>query len=119
MNTAASAGGALQMRNWMTASDEWLSPQAAVLSPDATIRIANAIVKADNPYHRALAAGRAAVNLLQEGRVDEKLHLSQKEQHWLTRIDRALNDLPQNWETLMEGLEAQYGGLYDKRSYGL
>ena len=41
MNTAAATeGGALQMRNWMTASDEWLSPQAAVLSPEATIRIA-------------------------------------------------------------------------------
>ena len=53
MNTAAGTeGGALQMRNWMTASDEWLSPQAAVLSPEATIRIAGAIVAADTPYHR-------------------------------------------------------------------
>ena len=45
MNTAAATKAARsQMRNWMTASDEWLSPQAAVLSPDATIRIAEAIV---------------------------------------------------------------------------
>ncbi len=48
MNTAAaSEGGAMQMRNWMTASDQWLSPQAAVLSPEATIKIATAIVGAD------------------------------------------------------------------------
>src|ERR1017187_5325335 len=62
MNTAAgSKGGALQMRNWMTTSDEWLSPQAAVLSPSATIAIATAIVNSDTPYHQTIAAGRAAV----------------------------------------------------------
>lgn len=120
MNTAAaSAGGALQMRDWMTASDEWLSPQAAVLSPVATIRIATAIVSADTPYRRAIAAGRAAVDLLLEGIVKEKLHLSRKEQQWLTRIDHALDALPEDGETLMRELEAQYGGLYDKASYGL
>jgi methanol--5-hydroxybenzimidazolylcobamide Co-methyltransferase len=55
MNTAAaSEGGALQMRKWMTASDEWLSPQAAVLSPEATIKIATAIVNADTPYHQVI-----------------------------------------------------------------
>ena len=64
---AASKGGALQMRDWMTLSDEWLSPQAAVLSPDATIKIAAAIVGADSPYHRTIAAGRAAVEILDEG----------------------------------------------------
>ena len=46
------------MRNWMATSDEWLSPQAAVLSPEATIRIAGAIVAADTPYHRVIAAGQ-------------------------------------------------------------
>ena len=77
------------MRNWMTASDEWLSPQAAVLSPDATIRIAAAIVAADTPYHRVIAAGRAAVEVLKDGVAQQKLHLTGKEQQWLTRIDEA------------------------------
>lgn len=120
MNAAASnLGGALQMRDWMIASDEWLSPQAAVLSPNATIRIATAIVCAEDPYRRTIAAGRAAADLLNEGILEEKLHISRKEQQWLTRIDRALDELPEDWEELMERLEAQYGGLYDKPSYGL
>jgi len=120
MNTAAaSKGGALQMRDWMTASDEWLSPQAAVLSPKATIRIANAIVSADSPYHRTLAAGRAAVDLLNEGIAEQKLHISRKEQQWLTRIDEALDASPQDERTLISDMETQYGSLYDKASYGL
>ena len=120
MNTAAmSEGGALQMRNWMTTSDQWLSPQAAVLSPEATIRIAAAIVGADNPYHRVIAAGRAAVEILKEGIGREQLHISRKEQLWLTRIDGTLDALPDDEGTLMSDLEAQYGSFYDKASYGL
>jgi methanol--5-hydroxybenzimidazolylcobamide Co-methyltransferase len=120
MNTAAATeGGALEMRNWMTASDEWLSPQAAVLSPEATIRIAGAIVAADTPYHRVIAAGRAAVEVLNDGIVQQKLHLSRKEHQWLTRIDDALGAFPSSEEELLLELESQYGSLYDKASYGL
>lgn len=120
MNTAAaSPGGALQMRNWMTASDEWLSPQAAVLSPAATIRIAAAIVGADTPYHRTLAAGRAAIAILNEGIAQQRLHISRKEQMWLTRIVEALDALPEDEMQLLQALEPQYGALYDKASYDL
>ncbi len=120
MNTAAATkGGALQMRNWMTASDEWLSPQAAVLSPGATIRIASAIVAADSPYHRVIAAGRAAVDVLNGGIAQQKLHLTRKEQQWLTRIDQALDAFPASEEALIREMESQYGSLYDKASYGL
>jgi hypothetical protein len=114
-----SAGGALQMRNWMTASDQWLSPQAAVLSPEATIKIATAIVGADTPYHRTIAAGRAAVEILKDGIAQEKLRISRKEQQWLTRIEDALAAFPMEEETLMRDLEPQYGSLYDRASYGL
>lgn len=120
MNTAAvGKGGALQMRNWMTESDEWLSPQAAVLSPEATIKIATAIVGADTPYHRTIAAGRAAVEILNDGVAKQKLHISRKEQQWLTRIDEALDAFPVEEEVLIRDLEAQYGSLYDRASYGL
>jgi len=40
--------------------------------------------------NRVIAAGRAAVELLKDGVALEKLHLSRKEQEWLTRIDDAL-----------------------------
>jgi methanol--5-hydroxybenzimidazolylcobamide Co-methyltransferase len=120
MNTAAGTqGGALQMRDWMTASDEWLSPQAAVLSPDATIRIASAIVAADTPYHRVIAAGKVAVDVIKDGVALNKLQLSRKEQQWLTRMDDALGALPADEEALLLEMEPQYGSLYDKASYGL
>lgn len=107
------------MRNWMVASDEWLSPQAAVLSPEATIKIASAIVGADTPYHRTLAAGRAAVEILRSGATREKLCLSRKERQWLARIDEALEAFPAEEAKLISDLETQYGSLYDKTSYGL
>jgi methanol--5-hydroxybenzimidazolylcobamide Co-methyltransferase len=119
MNAAAGQGGALQMRDWLTASDEWLSPQAVVLSPAATIRIAGAIVAENTPYRQTVAAGRVAVDLLKEGAAAEKLHLSRKEQQWLQRIESALYELPAEESVLLAALEEQYGSLYDKASYGL
>ncbi|MGA9063405.1 MAG: methyltransferase MtaB domain-containing protein [Terracidiphilus sp.] len=120
MNTAAgSPGGKLQMRNWMTSSDEWLSPQAAVLSPAATIRIAGAIVAAETPYQQTIAAGRTAVEILKGGIDRKQLHISRKEQQWLSRIDEALDTLPLEESALIGEMEVQYGSLYDKASYGL
>jgi hypothetical protein len=103
----------------MTASDEWRSPQAAVLSPKATIKIADAIVAADTPYSQTIAAGRAAVEILNDGIAHEKLHISHKEKMWLTRIDDALKSFPLLESALIEKMEAQYGTLYDGTSYGL
>jgi methanol---5-hydroxybenzimidazolylcobamide Co-methyltransferase len=119
MNTATAAGGALALRDWLTASDEWLSPQAAVLSPAATLRIASAIVAEESPYRQTMAAGRAALDIMKEGLDAEKLHLSRKEQQWLARIASSLDELPADEFALLAALEEQYGGMYDKASYGL
>jgi methanol--5-hydroxybenzimidazolylcobamide Co-methyltransferase len=119
MNTAAAHGGALNLRDWMTASDEWLSPQAAVLSPAATIRIAAAIVEEQTPYRQTIAAGRAALAILKEGLAAQKLRLSRKELQWLDRMEASLDELPGDEASLIAALEEQYGALYDKPSYGL
>lgn len=120
MNAAAAcAGGALQLRNWMTASDEWLSPQAAVLSPEATMQIASAIVSADTHFEKTIAAGRAAFRILNDGVAQNKLRLSRKEQQWLTRIEDALEALPADELEMAAGVEQDFGALYDKASYGL
>jgi methanol--5-hydroxybenzimidazolylcobamide Co-methyltransferase len=116
---AATSGGALQMRDWMTTSDEWLSPQAAVLSPKATMRIASAIVAEQSPYHRTIASGRAAVELIKEGAAEGKLTLARKEQQWLGRIEEALSSFPEDEAVLLAEMEPQYGALYNKSSYGL
>jgi methanol--5-hydroxybenzimidazolylcobamide Co-methyltransferase len=119
MNAASAHGGALALRDWMTASDEWLSPQAAVLSPAATLRIAGAIVSEETPYRQTIAAGRAALDIVKEGVAAQKFHLSRKEHQWLDRIASALDELPAEEASLIATLEEQYGGLYDKASYGL
>ncbi|HVP46532.1 MAG TPA: methyltransferase MtaB domain-containing protein, partial [Bryobacteraceae bacterium] len=79
MNVAAEQGGALMLRDWLTASDRWLSPQAAVLSPQATLEIAAAIVRADGHYAKTIAAGRAAVSILRGGLSTGAMQISAKE----------------------------------------
>ena len=119
MNAASAKGQAKALRDLLTLSDEWLSPQAAVLSPSATIEIARAIVAKTDPYERAVAAGKAAVSILERGRRAGQLALARKEAQWLERIDEALELLPSDWRELQAQIEPQYGHLYDKESYGL
>jgi methanol---5-hydroxybenzimidazolylcobamide Co-methyltransferase len=119
MNAASSSGQATALRDLMTLSDEWLSPQAAVLSPGATMEIASAIVSRTDPYERTVAAGKAAVGILNRGRRAGKLTLFRKEETWLRRIEEALEELPDDWRELRAAIDRQYGDLYDKDSYGL
>jgi methanol--5-hydroxybenzimidazolylcobamide Co-methyltransferase len=120
MNAAARHGGAKALRDWLTASDEWLSPQAAVLSPEATCEIARAILGcADDPYRRTLAAGRAALELLAGAARDGRLTLNPKEQQWLARLERGFDALPSSAGQLLAETESDYGHLYDRASYGL
>jgi methanol--5-hydroxybenzimidazolylcobamide Co-methyltransferase len=119
MNAATASGQAKALRDLLTLSDEWLSPQAAVLSPAATIKIASAIVAKTDPYDRAVAAGIAAVEILDRGRREGRLSLGRKEAQWLERIKKELEALPSDWRELEARLEPEYGQLYDKASYGL
>jgi methanol--5-hydroxybenzimidazolylcobamide Co-methyltransferase len=119
MNAATASGQAKALRDLLTLSDEWLSPQAAVLSPAATIEIASAIVAKKDPYDRAVAAGLAAVEILDRGRREGRLSLGRKEAQWLERIRDELEALPSDWRDLQVRLEPEYGHLYDKASYGL
>jgi methanol--5-hydroxybenzimidazolylcobamide Co-methyltransferase len=119
MNAATASGQARSFRDLLTISDEWLSPQAAVLSPEATIEIARAIVSKTDPYDRTVAAGKAAIAILKRGQRAGKLTLARKEGPWLERIEEELENLPDKWEDLVAMLDAQYGDLYDKESYGL
>jgi methanol--5-hydroxybenzimidazolylcobamide Co-methyltransferase len=119
MNTATSQGGALQLRKWLTDSDEWRSPQAAVLSPDATIAIAGAIVSADTTYHRTLAAARQALAILQTGAAEGRWQPAKKEGQWLTRIVAALAEMPESEEEILAEMRTTYQGVFAEASYGL
>jgi methanol--5-hydroxybenzimidazolylcobamide Co-methyltransferase len=119
MNVASDKGDALRLRNWLTESDEWLSPQAAVLSPEATMTIARAIVSEKDHYNQTIAAGRAAVGILRVGVQRQQLTLRVKEAQWLDRIERELDSLPAEEGNLVEEMMEQHGTEFRASSYGL
>jgi len=119
MNVAAEQGGALMLRDWLTASDRWLSPQAAVLSPQATLEIAAAIVRADGHYAKTIAAGRAAVSILRGGLSTGAMQISTKEHQWLDRIEKELSTIPADEEELRRHVEERYADGFDPASYEL
>jgi methanol--5-hydroxybenzimidazolylcobamide Co-methyltransferase len=118
MNVAQARQQAAVLRDWLTESDEWLSPQAAMLSPAAACRIAQAIVAASSDYERTLAAGRTAIDLLREGQASGKLKLPRQEQNWLDRIEREMYALPADEEELLRQVRHSDGGLFHPASYG-
>lgn len=119
MNVAAAKGQARLLRDWLTDSDEWLSPQAAVLSPASAHRIATAIVGQPDDYSRTVAAGKTAVAVLDEGLAAGRLVLPPKQRQWLRRIADELDALPADPATLAEKVASGYGTLYDPESYDL
>ncbi len=120
MNEATRSGGALALRNWLTASDQWLSPQAAVLSPQATWDLAQVIVSAEGGYQRTVAVAQAAVQLLQKATASGQLSLASiKEKQWLDRISRELEALPADESVLLAEMSEKYGELFAPSSYGL
>lgn len=119
MNTAAASGQARLLRDWLCNSDEELSPQAAVLSIPATLRIARAIVEADTPYRRTVAAGMAAVCELRDRVQSGRLTLAPKEEQWLDRIESQLLGLPASEDELGARIQERYDGVFEPASYGL
>jgi methanol---5-hydroxybenzimidazolylcobamide Co-methyltransferase len=119
MNVATAKGQAVALRDWLTESDEWLSPQAAVLSPAATCRIAEAIAGASGDYRRTVAAGLAAVDVLRDGLTAGHLQLSHKELQWLTRIETGLKEMPEEEAVLLREMTGEHGALFAPASYGL
>jgi methanol--5-hydroxybenzimidazolylcobamide Co-methyltransferase len=119
MNQALERGAGLTLRDWLSESDRWLSPQAVILSPEATWEIARAIVGAPDDYRRTLAAGQTAVRLLKEGAATGRLTLAKSEEQWLHRIEEELAGLPATEGELIEEMAPSYGRLYAPASYGL
>jgi methanol--5-hydroxybenzimidazolylcobamide Co-methyltransferase len=119
MNTAAARGGAKSMRDWLSASDADLSPQAAVLTPSATIQIAKAIVETSGTLRRTVAAAQTATQIIRGANKQDGLRLSAKESTWLDRIERELAEIPDDEEALLDWAQTAYPGVFRPESYGL
>ena len=96
MNEALADGpeGALQLRKWMVNSDVSRDPQAYVISPESSVRIAQAIVDAENDYLAGKAAALSAVTLLREGSEAGAVKIPANETRWLDLIEDSVTAMP-------------------------
>jgi methanol--5-hydroxybenzimidazolylcobamide Co-methyltransferase len=119
MNEALRTGQERMYRDMLSESDVHLSPQALVLSPESTLRIAGAIVREKTNYRRTCAAARESVALIHDAVRERRLDLTARESQWLSKIERALDDIPESEDALVSSMDETYGGLYNRESYGL
>ena len=85
---------AKQLRGWLVKSDALCDPQAYILAPEQAVRIAQSIVQAPSYYAAGRDAGLCAVALLREGMAQHELHIEDREQPWLDRMQQELETLP-------------------------
>lgn len=96
MNAALADGrdAALLYRKWMVASDASRDPQAYILMPESVIAIADAIVRAPNPYAAGRAAALTALRLMREAHADGALKILPREVPYLDRLRKTIEALP-------------------------
>jgi len=119
MNIANSHKQGHIFQSWMAESDENVTAVGAVLTPNAVYEIAKAIVAEDTDYHRTVAAGKAALNIIQKAVDGKKLNLGKKDLTWLTRLHKEFADLPKDENVLAEEMVEKHGHLFDPECYGL
>jgi hypothetical protein len=89
------------------------------LTPEAVYNIAKAIVAEDTDYHRTVAAGKAALAIIQKSVDSKKLVLGKKELTWLERLHKEFAALPKDENVLTEEITGTLGHLFDPECYGL
>jgi methanol--5-hydroxybenzimidazolylcobamide Co-methyltransferase len=120
LNAAADLRRASLVRDLLVASDEIRDPRALVLGPAATLLVARVIVQhAGDDYRRTLAAGRAAVGVLEEAVGDGRLRLVANEIRWLDRVSRALNEIPGTADQILADAMPRYAARFEPANYGL
>ena len=98
MNAAGVDGddGRRLLQHWLCRSDASRDPQAWILQPDVAVRIARAIVEADDPYLAGVAAARTTLDELATAYEAGDLKLSDRESPWLDTLSDQLEMLPDN-----------------------
>ena len=118
-NTALATGVAPTFQQMLVDSDAYRSPQALVLSPASTVRLAAAISGETTDYRRTVAAARIAFSIVADAVRDGLMSLPKAELTWLSRIEKNLQNIPENEEALITEMADMYGQKFDPHSYGL
>lgn len=105
MNTASrSPQGALQLRDWLAASDSALDPQAHVLRPDVVVRLAKEMMREETAYQRTRRAVLSTLQELDRAVREGELSLSNREAPWIGRLRAQADDLPEAEEDLIRSM---------------
>lgn len=118
-NTAQQAGKALQLRDWLVASDVPHSVEALMLEPGVVMDLARAVVAEDDGYSQTLAVVRTARDAINRAVTEGAVRLPEKEQTWLQRLSEAVDTLPENEADATERVGSNHAHLYNPESYGL
>ncbi len=111
MNTAGAEGpnGLRRLRDWLSASDAALDPQAYVLHPEVVLRLSREIMQAPDAYGRTVRAVRATVAELRSAAASKTLSLAPRELSWLDRIAKEADDLPDSEEAMIKMIMEESG----------
>lgn len=109
MNTAAASGpsGARTLRDWVSASDAGLDPQAFVLRPDIVLAISREIVGEPSPYLRTRKAALTVLERLRRAWAARDLALSKPEERWLGLLSKQSETLPEDEGEFIAGMIKQ------------
>ena len=120
MNTATKKGQRTWMRDLLIESDCYLDPQAYVLKPENVFKIAEEIVKTQDPFLRTLNTGRQTLEIIQQGGDKGELSLEERELSWLDRFRDQLDEIPENEEEFIEEMKDELDDTkYNIHEYGL
>ena len=106
-------------QSWMIQSDQNVSAIGTILTPESVFNIAQAIVAKDTDYARTVAAGQAAIDIIQAAVDKKNLTLGKKELQWLDRLHKEFAKLPKDENELVEEIAGTMGHLFEPESYGL
>jgi methanol--5-hydroxybenzimidazolylcobamide Co-methyltransferase len=119
MNIANSHKQGHIFQSWMVESDQNVSAIGTILTPEAVFAIGKAIVAKDTDYARTIAAGQAAIDIIQASVDKKNLTLGKKELQWLERLHKEFANLPKDENELAEEIVGTLGHLFEPESYGL
>jgi len=109
MNEATARGpeAVRLLRDLWSDSDRRHDPQAYVLRPDVALDLAGRIVEEDTPYRRMRRAAREALAALRRGYQEGAFALSAGEVHWLDRLSRQAEALPDDEDAFIDRVAGQ------------
>jgi methanol--5-hydroxybenzimidazolylcobamide Co-methyltransferase len=119
LNTAITAGGSVNLRNWLVESDVRMSVEALMLDPHVVLNLAQEIVKVEDGYRRTVSAVHVAFEAIDQAVSSARIELSDMELQWLKKIESDLNHLPDSEEEALAQIKQSYGSLYLASAYGL